>query len=320
MNEKSPYVGIDVSKSTLDVQARPESQRSSFPNKEEGITRLVSKLVKLAPALVVLEATGGLEMPVAIAMGCAGLPVAVVNPRQVRDFAKATGRMAKTDHIDAGILAHFAEAIKPEPRPLPDAAVLELKELLSRRQQVVGMITAEKNRLHTARSPIRHHLQHHISFLKEELAVLDGELGDKLRQSPIWREKEDLLRSVPGVGPVLSRTILVDLPELGVLNRKEIAALVGVAPLNRDSGSFIGKRTTWGGRADVRATLYMGTLSAVQHNPVIRIMYQRLLAAGKLKKVALTACMHKLLTILNTMAKTGTRWLCETQQLVTSKP
>ncbi|MDP2726430.1 MAG: transposase [Dehalococcoidia bacterium] len=320
MNEKSPYIGVDVSKSTLDVEVRPDGQRSSFPNKEEGINRLVSKLVKLAPALVVLEATGGLEMPVAIAMGCAGLPVAVVNPRQVRDFAKATGRLAKTDRIDAGILAHFGEAVKPDLRPLPDATALELKEMLSRRQQVVGMITAEKNRLHTLRSPIRQHVQRHISFLKEELSRLDDELGDKLRQSPLWREKEDLLRSVPGVGPVLSRTILVDLPELGVLNRKEIAALAGVAPLNRDSGRFIGKRSVWGGRARLRATLYMGTLTAVRYNPVLRIMYQRLLAAGKLKKVALTACMRKLLTILNAMAKSGTYWRCETQQLCTPKP
>jgi len=308
MNDRTLYVGIDVSKAALDVAVRPTEQQWTVSNDEKGIDQLVPRLVALSPALVVLEATGGLEVPVVAALAAAGLPVVVVNPRQVRDFAKATGRLAKTDRLDAYVLAHFAEAVKPAPRPLPDAQALALKDLLARRRQVVGMLTAEKNRLHTARPPVRQNIQGHIAWLQEGLAKLDADLGDTLRQSPLWREKEELLRSVPGVGPVLSLTLLVELPELGSLDRKRIAALAGVAPLNRDSGTMRGRRTVWGGRSRLRAVLYMGTLVATRHNPILRAMYLRLLAAGKAKKVALTACMHKMLTIVNAILRHRTPW------------
>lgn len=314
MNERTSYVGIDVSKAALDVAVRPTEQQWTVSNDERGIDQLVPSLVALSPALVVLEATGGLEVAVVGALGAAGLPVVVVNPRQVRDFAKATGRLAKTDRLDASVLAHFAEAVKPTPRPLPDAQALVLKDLLARRRQVVGMLTAEKNRLHTAHPPVRQDIQRHIAWLEESLAKLDADLGDTLRQSPLWREKEELLRSVPGVGPVLSLTLLVELPELGTLDRKQIAALAGVAPLNRDSGTLRGRRTVWGGRSRLRAVLYMGTLVGTRHNPILRAMYQRLVAAGKEKKVALTACMRKLLTILNAMLKHRTSWRYATFQ------
>ena len=309
LDKVSSYVGIDVSKDSLDVEVRPAGQRWSIPNHEQEITKLVSRMVEISPAVIVMEATGGMERPVAATLGAAKLPVAVVNPRQVRDFAKATGRLAKTDRIDAGILAHFGEAIKPSPRPLADEQAQVLKDLLARRSQLVGMLTAEKNRLRTTLTPVKLHIQRHIAWLEEEIKRLDSDLGDKLRQSPIWREKEDLLRGVPGVGPQLSRTLLIDLPELGSLNRKEIAALAGVAPLNRDSGTFRGKRTIWGGRSRLRAVLYMGTVVAMRHNPVISTLYRRLLAAGKAKKVAIFACMRKLLTILNSMLKYHTTWL-----------
>ena len=306
--KQSLYVGIDVAKANLDTEVRATGERWSVANQEEGVSQLVSRMVELSPALIVLEATGGLELLAVSALAAAGLPVVVVNPRQVRDFAKAVGRLAKTDRIDAGILAHFGEAVKPEPRPLADAETQALKDLLARRRQVVGMITAEKNRLGSARLPVKQDIQRHIVWLQQELARLEKDLGDKLHQSPIWREKEALLRSFKGVGPATSLTLLADLPELGTLNRKQIAALVGVAPLNRDSGTQRGKRKTWGGRSRVRAALYMAALVAAHCNPVISPMYQRLLAAGKLKKVALTACMRKMLIILNSMLKHRTRW------------
>ena len=308
MVSEGPYVGIDVSKAQLDIAMRPTAQGWSAPNDEEGIGQLVSRLQELSPALVVLEATGGYELPVVGALGALGLPVAVVNPRQARDFAKATGKLAKTDRIDAQVLAHFAEAVHPTSRPLSDPQAQELAALMTRRRQVIGMLTAEKNRFHTASAPVRRDIKDHIVWLERSLVKLDSGLGDTLKQSPLWREKEDPLRGVPGVGPVLSLTLLAELPELGTLNRRQIAALVGVAPLNRDSGTLRGKRTVWGGRAPVRAALYMGTLVATRYNPVIRAFYQRLLAAGKPKKLALTACMRKLLTILNAMLKHGTPW------------
>jgi transposase len=270
---------------------------------------VLSCLEKLNPTLVVLEATGGIEMPVAATLAVAGIPIAVVNPRQVRDFARATGRLAKTDSIDAKVLALFAAAVRPQVRPLPDANEQELGDILSRRRQLVEMITAEKNRLRSARSKaVRTHIQAHITWLETELANIDSDLKRIIRESPVWREKDDLLKSVPGVGPVLSTTLLADLPELGTLNRRQIASLVGVAPFNRDSGKLRGKRMIWGGRAAVRTVLYMSTLVATRRNPVIRVFYQRLCAAGKAKKVALTACMRKLLTILNAMLKHGTPW------------
>jgi len=234
--------------------------------------------------------------------------VVVVNPRQVRDVAKATGRLAKTDALDAAILAQFAEAVRPPRRPLPDAATRALSALLTRRRQLLDRRTAEQNRLGTAPGPVRTRIRAHLTWLRHELAHLDEDLGRTIHESPVWREQDDLLQSVPGVGPVVARTLLASLPELGTLNRKQLAALVGVAPLNRDSGTLRGRRTIWGGRASVRTVLYMSALAASRCNPVIRAFYQRLIAAGKAKKVALTACMHKLLMILNAMVKHRTSW------------
>lgn len=305
------YVGVDVAKDWLDVAQRPEGAPWRVSNDEGGIAALVERLVQLRPALVVLEATGGMEMPVVGALVVAQLPTAVVNPRQVREFARATGRLAKTDAIDAQVLAQFGEAVRPELRPFPDAATQELSALLTRRRQLVGMLTAEKNRLRTAAKAVRADVQEHIRWLERRLSDLDGQLAQSIRSSPSWRERDNLLKSTPGVGPVLSVTLLAELPELGTLGRKEIAALVGVAPLNRDSGHFRGKRSVWGGRSRVRAALYMAALVAARCNPVLRAFYQRLVEAGKPKKVALTACMHKLLTILNAMIRHRTPWSLE---------
>tara|TARA_B100002003_G_C14031057_1_gene497009 strand:- start:33 stop:974 length:942 start_codon:yes stop_codon:yes gene_type:complete len=301
-------VGIDVAKDQLDVAVEPGEEHWSVANEQEGIGTLVSRLEELGPALVVLEATGGLELPVTAALAAAELPVVVVNPRQVRDFARATGQLAKTDRLDAHAIARFGEAVKPSPRPLPNAEARALAAKVARRRQVVAMITAEKNRLHTAPLPVRQEILEHIAWLQKSLSKLDTDLGDTLHQSPLWRERDDILRSVIGVGRVLSLTLLVELPELGTVGRRQISSLVGVAPLNRDSGTFRGRRTVWGGRARVRAALYMGTLAATRHNPVIKTFYQRLCAAGKAKKVAITACMRKLLTILNSMLKHRTQW------------
>jgi len=308
MGPQSVYVGIDVAKATLDVAVHPTGARWTTTHTEREVAGLVPRLTALDPALVVLEATGGLEGPLAGALAAAGLPVVVVNPRQVRDFAKATGLLAKTDALDAAVLAHFAAAVRPTPRPLPDAATQTLAALVTRRRQLVEMLTAERNRLGSAPRALRAEIQAHITWLQRRLGRLDDDLNEAIRTSPVWRAQDDLLQSVPGVGPVLSRTLLASLPELGRLNRKAIAALVGVAPLNRDSGTFRGRRMIWGGRAAVRAVLYMGTLVAVRHNPVLRAFYQRLRGVGKLPKVALTACMRKLLTILNAMMKHQHRW------------
>lgn len=305
------WVGIDVSKAHLDWHVRPTGEHGQVRNDAAGWVEVQRHVQPLAPTLVVLEATGGLEGPVAAALVTAGLPVAVVNPRQVRDFAKATGQLAKTDALDAAVLARFAEAVRPEPRPLPDAATQALEALLGRRRQVVEMLTTERNRLLTALPPVRKDLQTHIRWLEKRLADLDGDLQDQVRHSPVWRNQERLLRSVPGVGPVLALTLLAELPELGQLDRKRIAALVGVAPLNQDSGTWRGRRTTWGGRSRVRAVLYMAALVATQHNRVIRARYQRLLTAGKPKKVALVACMHQLLLILNAILAHQTPWHLE---------
>lgn len=302
------YVGVDVSKDRLDVAVAPSGETFSFPNDEEGIGDLVATLSPIAPQIIVLEATGGLEIATASMLSVSGLDVAIINPRQGRDFARAMGRLAKTDAIDAQILAEFALRIQPEPRPLADAQTQRLSALISRRRQVVGMIVAEKNRLRRAHLEVRKRLMAHIDWLEHELEALDNELSNEIRTSPLWREQENLLRSVPGVGPVLSITLLAQLPELGTLNRKQIAALVGVAPLNHDSGRWRGHRSCWGGRANVRSALYMGALAALRHNPVIRAFYNRLLAKGKLKKVALVACMRKLLVILNAMMRDGQPW------------
>ncbi|MDH5640234.1 MAG: IS110 family transposase [Nitrospira sp.] len=300
-------VGIDVSKAQLDVALRPEG-RFAVSNDETGLTQLIEHLHRVAPVRVVLEATGGLEIPLVGALAAAGLPVVVVNPRQVRDFAKATGKLAKTDALDAQTLARFAEVIQPALRPLPDEHTQTLAALVTRRRQLVEMLIAEKNRLRQAPKPIRPNLQAHIAWLEQALQQADTDLAEAIRHSPVWRENEALLRSAPGVGPVLSTTLLATVPELGTLAHKQLSALVGVAPLNRDSGTLRGRRTVWGGRAQVRAVLYMGAIVAARFNPVIRAFYQRLRAAGKAKKVALTACMHKLLVILNAMLKHRTPW------------
>ncbi len=308
MSATRSYVGIDVSKDHLDVAVLPSGEGWRVSHDTAGLGEVVERLQALEPAGVVLEATGGWEVSLAGMLALGGVPVAVVNPRQVRDFARATGKLAKTDAIDARILALFAERMRPEPRPLPDEAAQALGALVARRRQLLEMLTAERNRLGAAPKALRKGIQEHIAWLNQSLAEVDKDLGDTVRQSPLWREKEDLLRSVPGVGPVLSLTLLAELPELGSLSHKEIAALVGVAPLNRDSGTLRGRRTIWGGRAPVRAVLYMAALVATRHNLVIRAFYQRLLAAGKAKKVALVACMHKLLTILNAILKNRTPW------------
>lgn len=308
MEKEKIYAGVDVAKDSMDVAVHISGEHQSFTNDEKGINQAAAYLKNLATTLVVLEATGGIELPLVAALAIAKVPVAVVNPRQVRDFAKSTGKLAKTDILDARVLAHFAAAIRPQPRPLVDAQAQQLGAILTRRRQLIEMLIAERNRLRSARGKVEQHIQEHIAWLEKDLANIDSDLKQKVQQSPVWQEKENLLRSVPGIGPVLSATLLAGLPELGAINRREIAALVGVAPLNRDSGAYRGKRTVWGGRAPVRATLYMATLVATRHNPVIKRFYQRLCAAGKAKKVALTACMRKLLTILNAMIKHHASW------------
>ena len=309
------YAGVDVSKGRLDVfvrwgEAREEKgELFDVPNDDAGIDELLARLEKARPALVVLEATGGFERPVAAALAALGFAVAVVNPRQARNFARATGRLAKTDRIDAQSLARFAGAVRPMPRPVPDEEARVLGEILCRRRQVVGMLTAEKNRLLTATAKaVKKRIEAHVRWLEKELERTDRDLDGTIEESPAWRKNEELLRSVPGVGPVLARTLLAELPELGTLAPKQLAALVGVAPLNRDSGVLRGKRAIWGGRSGVRAALYMGALAATRFNPAVKAFYGRLLATGKPKKVALVACMRKLLLILNAMLRNRTPW------------
>lgn len=309
MTEKQAvYVGIDVSKHHLDIAIRPSEESWQEDNDLQGINHLVEQLSKLQPTLIVLEATGGYETPVACALGAAGLRVAVINPRQARDFAKSLGRLAKTDKIDAMTLARFGESVHPEVRIMPDEQSLELQAQLVRRRQLIEMLVAEKNRLHMTHISVRPNLLEHIDWLKKELERIDQDLHDQLQKSPMWREKEDLLRSVPGIGPVTSTTLLAELPELGKLNRKQIAALVGVAPFNCDSGMMRGKRAIWGGRASVRSALYMATLSATRFNPIICAHFKNLVAQGKPAKVALIACMRKMLVILNAMIHTMKSW------------
>lgn len=306
--DHATFVGIDVAKATLDLASRPDGTVLCVPNDEAGIAQLVMHVRQTEPALIVLEATGGREAPVAAALATAGLAVAIVNPRQVRDFAKATGQLAKTDALDARVLAHFAEVVRPDPRPLPDADAQALSALLARRRQVLAMLVAEQQRWETTVPALRPRLEAHIAWLRQERDELDALLRQQIRHSPLWREDDALLQSVPGVGPVLATTLIAELPELGRLDRKQIAALVGVAPFNRDSGTLRGKRAIWGGRASVRAALYMAALTAARCNPVVRAFYLRLLTAGKAKKVALTACMRKLLTILNAILRDARPW------------
>jgi len=302
-------VGIDVSKERLDIALWPAGESWNCTQSSDDLEVLAGRIAEIGPALVVLEATGGLEMPIAAELGVMGVPLAIVNPRQVRDFAKAIGKLAKTDAIDAVVLARFAQAVRPQARPLPDTETLELKAFLARRRQIIVMITAEKNRLHQVRvAKVRSSIQRTIAWLQKQLKAIDTDLDRIIRSSASWRAKEDILRSVPGVGKILAFTLITELPELGVLNRKQIAALVGVAPLNRDSGTFRGTRRIWGGRATVRTVLYMAALSAAHHNPPIRACYRRLVSKGKPKKVALTACMRKLLVTLNVMIRDHRPW------------
>ena len=308
MADAAVVVGIDVSKASLDVALNPGAERWSVGNDPGGVGALVPRLQALGPALVVLEATGGYERAAVAALAAAGLPVVVANPRQIRAFARAVGQLAKTDRLDAAVLARFGAQVRPTPRPLPDAQAQALDALLTRRRQLIEMLTAEKNRLAAAQAPVRRGITQHIKWLERQLGNVDGELGALIEASPVWRARDDLLQSVPGVGPVLSRTLLGELPELGRLTHKQIAALVGVAPMARDSGTWHGRRGVRGGRAPVRTALYMAAVTAAQHNPTIRVFYRRLRAAGKPAKVALTACMRKLLTILNAMMRAETYW------------
>jgi transposase len=303
------YIGIDVSKDRLDVAVHDSAQCFSCDNTEAAVEALVKQMKELEPELIVMEATGGYERVCAAMLAAAGLALSVVNPRQVRDFAKSTGILAKTDRLDARVLAHFGAAIKPEPRALPDAQQQLLDELMLRRRQIVAGLVAEKNRLGMAHTnAVKKSLREAIAFYERLLADVDRQVGEHIERSPLWRAREDLLRSFKGVGPVSSRTLIGELPELGTLDRKRIAALVGVAPLARESGKRKGARVIFGGRGQVRAALYMVAITAIRTNVPIRQFYQRLRAAGKPAKVAIVACMRKILIILNAMVRTHSRW------------
>lgn len=308
MTPAALYVGIDVAKDHLDIALRPSGEAWHVSNDDAGHHQLVQRLRRAGATLIVLEATGGYEVAAVSVLAAAGLPVVVANPRQVRAFTRATGQLAKTDRLDAAALALFAERVRPEPRLLPDAATQLLEGVLTRRRQLLAMLVAEQNRLPLAPRPVQPNITQHIRWLRRQVADSDTTLSQLIRESPAWRARDDLLQSVPGVGRIVATTLLAALPELGRLSRKEIAALVGVAPIARDSGTQRGKRFIAGGRAPVRTALYMGALAATRYNPVIRAFYTRLRQAGKPGKVALTACMRKLLTILNAMARTNTPW------------
>lgn len=299
------FVGIDVSKDTLDV-AIHEGGKGTFPHTEEGFRGIAAFIVPFHPALVITEATGGYEFRVVEYLATHEIPVAVVNPRQVRDFAKATGKLAKTDRIDAAVIAHFGQSVKPEPRALKDTQAQKLDALISRRRQLVEMMTAERNRLAVARSWVEDDIRATIAWLTQSVEKINKEIDNLIKKSPLWRERDQLLRTAKGVGSVVSSSLLCDLPELGSLNRRKIAALVGVAPFARDSGKYRGQRTIWGGRASIRSILYMATISAIRFNPLIKPLYERLIHRGKVRKVAIVACMRKLLTILNAMVRTNT--------------
>ena len=300
------YVGIDVSKDTLDFCIQPDGKEGLFRNNRVGIGRLVRMLAKVKPLLVVFEASGGTEMPMYLALSQAGLPAAPVNPRQVRDFARSMGILAKTDKIDARVIARFASAARVQPKLIPDTQ--DLKEMLTRRDQVVQMITMEANHLRTVSRELRKNVEDHIAWLKRELEDMDSRLKERIQADPVSSEKDSILQSAPGIGPTVSATLIGRIPELGTLNRRKMASLIGLAPLNRDSGEYRGRRTVWGGRSRIRALLYMATLVATRHNPAIRSLYLRLLEVGKPKKLALVACMRKFITILNAMVKHHATW------------
>lgn len=308
MDSSEIFVGIDISKSELEIGVLPEAQTWKVSNDESGITELAVRLTGLEPRLVIMEATGGLERLAQSVLEEAGLSICVVNPRHARNFAKALGILAKTDSIDALVLARYGESLKPEPRPSKDKEARELEALLVRRRQLVQILVAEKNHRNSAPKSIRPSIEANIAWLKKCIKEIEKDTERFIKAMPIWREKDKIIQSVRGAGPGLARTLLALLPELGKLNRRKIAALVGLAPFNRDSGVFKGRRSIWGGRSWVRHMLYMPTLAAIRWNPIIGSFYRRLLGAGKLKKVAITACMRKLLTILNSMVRDGTRW------------
>jgi transposase len=302
------FVGIDVSKGQVAMSVHGREESWQFHNDAEGFGQLIAILRPLSPTLIVVEATGGYELVMVAELCAAGLPVAVVNPTRVRRFADSLGQLAKTDRIDARVIAHFASVARPPVRTLQSEDEEYLAGLVERRRQIIVILTAEKNRLYTTPLRLRSDVQEHVDWLERKLKELDDELSDMIRKSQIWREKEEILRSAPGVGPVTAATLLADLPELGTLNRQKIAALVGVAPFNKDSGVKRGKRRIFGGRASVRRTLYMAALAATKFNPVIRQFYQGLIARGKEKKVALTACMRRLVVILNAMLRKREAW------------
>lgn len=308
MSSEAIFVGLDVAKLKLDLAVRPTGETWSVANEEADVAQVVTRLRTLHPTLIVCEATGGYEQLAVTALVAAGLPIVVANPRQVRDFAKGTGQLAKTDALDAGILALFAERVHPTPRALPDEAARLLDALLTRRRQLLEMLTAEKNRLGIAPRPLHRAIRQHVRWLERELDDVTGQLAALIEASPVWQVKHNLLQSVPGIGPIVSAVLLGELPELGTLTHKQIAALVGVAPLARDSGRWRGKRFVWGGRAPVRTALFLAALCARRWNPAVRPFYERLIAAGKPKKVALIACARKLLTIANAMMRDGAYW------------
>jgi transposase len=306
--EMESFVGIDISKATIDVAVHENKEHWAFTNDENGIKKLASLMRKVSPSLIVMESTGSYEVAATYELSARGFSVAVVNPRHIRDFARSTGLLAKTDGLDARVIARFAATIKPSPRILPDEDTQKLAAIMARRRQVVAMLTAEKNRLGQANHTVKERIKQHISWLEQELDDINKESGSMIESNTEWKEKSDIMQSVPGVGPNLSLTLLSDMPELGNLNRKEIAALCGLAPFNRDSGQRRGQRSIWGGRSSVRAAIYMAAFSAVRWNPLLREFYQRLVDSGKRRKVALVACMRKLLCILNAMLKNRTVW------------
>ncbi len=308
MEQQKQWVGIDVSKASLDVYLRPSGKQFQFNNQANGISELIRQLQGFPVEQVILEASGGLELEAAQALQQQGYAISIINPRQGRDFAKASGKLAKTDRIDAAVLAHFGEAMRPAITVLASANEQGLQEAVTRRRQLVEMLTAEKNRQSSLRGKMRQSVEEHLQWLEERIRELDREIEELSQSQAEWRSRITILKSVPGIGNVIATTLVASLPELGQVSDKRISALVGVAPFNRDSGKYRGSRTIWGGRSSVRAVLYMGTLVAVQHNPVLKAFYARLLAQGKAKKVALTACMHKLLRILNAMIRDGKTW------------